>query len=51
MLYAFAGVQAAWVLRPFRGTEGFAAQFLRSEAFEQDAYVALVQRVLRLVRG
>ncbi|MFY9341373.1 MAG: hypothetical protein WAT39_02710 [Planctomycetota bacterium] len=50
VLYAFAGVQLAWVLRPFRGTEGFAVQFLRPEAFEQNAYVVLVEHALRLLR-
>lgn len=50
LLYAFTGVQLAWVLRPFRGTEGFAVQFLRPEAFEQNAYVVLLEHVLRLGR-
>lgn len=50
VLYAFAGVQMAWVLRPFRGTEGFAVQFLRPEAFEQNAYLVLVDHFLRLLR-
>jgi hypothetical protein len=48
VLYAFAGVQMAWVLRPFRGTEGFAVQFLRREAFEQNAYVVLFEHLARL---
>lgn len=50
VLYAFAGVQLAWVLRPFRGTEGFAVQFLRPEAFDQNAYLVLVEHGLRLLR-
>jgi hypothetical protein len=50
VLYAFAGVQVAWVLRPFRGTEGFAVQFVRPEAFEQNAYVVLAEHVARLFR-
>lgn len=50
VLYAFAGMQAAWVLRPFRGTEGFAVQFLRPEALEQNAYLVLIDHVLRLFR-
>jgi hypothetical protein len=50
VLYAFAGMQAAWVLRPFRGTEGFAVQFLRTEALEQNAYLVLIDHVLRLFR-
>lgn len=48
VLYAFAGVQLAWVLRPFRGTAGFAVQFLRSEAFEQNAYTVLLDHLARL---
>jgi hypothetical protein len=50
VLYAFAAAQLAWVLRPFRGTEGFAVQFLRPEAFEQNAYVVLLEHVERLLR-
>jgi len=50
VLYAFAGMQAAWVLRPFRGTEGFAVQFLRPEALEQNAYLVLIDHVMRLFR-
>jgi hypothetical protein len=50
VVYAFAGVQLAWVLRPFRGTEGFAVQFLRPEAFEQNAWVVLLEHVQRLLR-
>lgn len=50
VLYAFTGVQLAWVLRPFRGTEGFAVQFLRPEAFQQNAYLVLLDHLLRLFR-
>ncbi len=50
VLYAFAGVQMAWTLRPFRGTAGFAVQFLRPEALEQNAYVVLFEHVTRLLR-
>lgn len=50
VLFAFTGVQLAWVLRPFRGTEGFAVQFLRPEAFEQNAYLVLLEHFLRLWR-
>ena len=50
VLYAFAGVQLAWVLRPFRGTEGLAVQLLRPEALEQNAYVVLIEHALRLLR-
>jgi|RhiMethySRZTD1v2_1073278.scaffolds.fasta_scaffold01970_22 hypothetical protein len=48
VLYAFAGMQLAWVLRPFRGTEGLPVQFLRPEAFEQNAYLVLIEHALRL---
>jgi hypothetical protein len=50
LLFAFTGVQLAWVLRPFRGTPGFAVQFLRPEAFEQNAYLVLIDHVVRAVR-
>ena len=50
VLYAFAGVQAAWVMRPFRGTEGFGVEFLRAEAFEQNAYVVLFEHLVRMWR-
>jgi len=48
LLYAFAGIQVAWVLRPFRGTEGFAVQFLRPEAFEQNAWLVLLEHAGRM---
>lgn len=50
VLFAFTGVQLAWVLRPFRGTEGFPVQFLRPEAFEQNAYVVLLEHFVRMWR-
>jgi len=50
VLYAFAAIQAAWVLRPFRGTVGFAVEFVRPEAFEQNAYVVLFEHLLRMWR-
>jgi hypothetical protein len=50
ILYAFTGIQLAWVLRPFRGTEGYPVQFFRPEAFEQNAYVVLIEHALRLGR-
>jgi hypothetical protein len=48
VLYTFAGVQLAWTLRPFRGTEGFAVEFVRPEAFEQNAYVVLFEHAAKL---
>lgn len=50
LLYVFFAVHLAWVLRPFLGTPGLAIEFLRKEAFEQNAYVVLVQHVVRLFR-
>ena len=50
VLFAFTGMQLAWVLRPVRGTAGFPVQFLRPEAFEQNAYVVLFEHLLRLFR-
>lgn len=50
LLFAFTAIQLAWVLRPFRGTEGFPVQFLRPEAFEQNAYLVLLDHVVKLFR-
>jgi hypothetical protein len=50
VLYAFTGVQLAWVLRPFRGTEGLPVQFMRAEAFEQNAYVVLIEHLVKVFR-
>lgn len=50
VVYVFTGIQLAWVLRPFRGTAGFAVEFLRPEAFEQNAYVVVLQHFARLLR-
>lgn len=50
VLFAFTGMQLAWVLRPFRGTEGFGVQFLRAEAFQQNAYIVLLEHFARLWR-
>ncbi len=50
VLFVFAGIQLAWNLRPFRGTEGFAVQFLRPEAFDQNAYVVVLEHLTRLLR-
>lgn len=48
VLYAFFAVQLAWVLRPFLGTEGYPVEFLRDNAFEQNAYVVLLEHVARV---
>jgi hypothetical protein len=50
VLYGFAGIQVAWVLRPFRGSDGFAVEFLRTEAFEQNAWLVLIEHAVRLWR-
>lgn len=50
VLFVFAGVQMAWVLRPFRGTVGFPVEFLRAEAFEQNAYVVVLEHFVKLLR-
>lgn len=50
LLFAFTAVQLAWVLRPFRGTAGFPVQFLRPEAFEQNAYVVLLEHLVKALR-
>lgn len=45
-LYAFVGMQAGWMLRPFVGKPGSAAQFVRNEPFS-NAYVVIVDLILR----
>jgi hypothetical protein len=49
VLYVFFAVQLAWVLRPFLGTEGYPVEFLRPNAFEQNAYLVLVEHLVRAV--
>lgn len=48
-LYAFVGIQTAWVLRPFVGSPGEPVQFFRQEAWG-NAYVEVAQKV-RAVTG
>jgi len=50
VLYVFFAIQFSWVLRPFLGTPGFPVEFLRSEAFEQNAYVVLWDHLVRAWR-
>lgn len=50
VLYVFFAVQLAWVLRPFLGTPGYPVQFLRPTALQQNAYVVLLEHLLRLLR-
>lgn len=50
VIYAFVGVQMAWVLRPFVGAPGMPTTFLRAEAWG-NAYVEVVRTLLRLVGG
>jgi hypothetical protein len=50
VLYVFFAIQLAWVLRPFLGTPGYPVEFLRASAFEQNAYVVLVEHVVKLLR-
>lgn len=48
VLFAFVGVQTAWVLRPFIGQPGLPAQFFRDEAWG-NAYVALAEKSRELL--
>jgi hypothetical protein len=45
VLYAFVGVQMAWMLRPFVGSPGIPVAFFREEPFS-NAYVVIVRLVL-----
>ncbi|MEM7809647.1 MAG: hypothetical protein AAF561_16175, partial [Planctomycetota bacterium] len=49
-VYAFVGIQAAWVLRPFIGQPGSAEQFFRDGAWG-NAYVELFVIVRRAFVG
>lgn len=49
VLYAFVGVQMAWVLRPFIGTPGMETTFLRRHAWG-NAYVVLATLIAGLFR-
>jgi hypothetical protein len=44
LLYAFVGIQLAWVLRPFIGTPGAPVRFFREDAWG-NAYVVVAQLV------
>ncbi len=50
LLYAFVGIQAAWVLRPFVGYPGMPPTFLRAELWT-NAYVVVARTLLELLRG
>ena len=50
LLYAFVGVQAAWVLRPFVGDPGMEPAFLRADLWT-NAYVVVARTVVELLQG
>lgn len=50
VLFAFVGIQTAWVLRPFIGSPDLPAQFFREEAWS-NAYVALAEKVAAVFDG
>ena len=41
---------AAGIDAPFLGTPGYPVEFLRGSAFEQNAYVVLVEHFMRLLQ-
>jgi uncharacterized membrane protein len=49
VLYAFVGIQMAWILRPFVGAPGMSVQFFREGAW-QNAYVDAFAVVAGLIR-
>jgi hypothetical protein len=49
VVYAFVGIQMAWVLRPFIGYPGMPAQFFRSEPWG-NAYMAVLQSLWEALR-
>jgi hypothetical protein len=50
VLFAFVGIQTAWVLRPFVGAPDLPPQFFRAEAWG-NAYVALANKVQEMLRS
>ena len=44
IIYAFIGIQTAWVLRPFIGNPGMKVQFFREEAWG-NAYVEVARKI------
>jgi len=49
-IYAFVGIQMAWILRPFIGQPGVPTSFLRQEAWG-NAYVQLAATIWRSLGG
>ena len=50
-VYAFVGVQTAWILRPFIGSPGSPLEFFRPEMWQDNAYVVLARLIWRAVAG
>lgn len=50
VLFAFVGIQTAWILRPFVGAPDLPPQFFRAEAWG-NAYVALANKVQEMIRS
>jgi hypothetical protein len=50
VIYAFVGIQVAWIARPFIGSPGLATRFFRQDAWS-NAYVHLARIVWRLWSG
>jgi hypothetical protein len=50
VVYAFVGIQMAWVLRPFIGDPARPTRFFREDAWG-NAYVVLAQMIWRLLTG
>ena len=49
-IFAFVGIQAGYVLRPFIGSPDSPTDFLRQESF-QNAYVKVWELVMQVVLG
>lgn len=50
VIYAFVGIQMAWVLRPFIGSPNIPTQFFRQDAWG-NAYVRLADIILTFISG
>jgi hypothetical protein len=50
-IYAFVGIQMAWILRPFVGSPGSPLEFFRPEMWQNNAYVVLAQLLWSVLGG
>lgn len=49
LVYCFVGIQMGWILRPFIGDPNRPPEFFRSDAFDENAYVVVVNLIWRVL--